>query len=202
MKNLKSSVVVLCAVLSAVLVAPEAHGFYSPVSVSIIPPVQFPPSDFSVTGARVSIIYGRHRDIYGLDIGLLGNITEQEFVGIAVAGGFNMTHGNTTALLQIAGLANVNTNRADIYGAQIAALLNRNDGASTMTGVQLALVNYVPHTVVRGFQIGLYNKSQTVYGFQIGLVNVADDLHGLQIGLANFHNKGLFVVSPILNFGF
>ncbi len=180
----------------------EAHGFASPVSIAIVPPLQFPPSTFSITGVRASVLWGRHRDLYGVDLGLVGNVTEQSFVGIGLAGGFNLTQGQTTAVFQIAGLANINTNRADIYGAQIAGLLNKNDGAASVNGVQFAAVNLVPHTVIRGVQVGIYNRAQTVYGLQIGVVNVADSLYGLQIGLANFHHKGTFVVSPILNFGF
>lgn len=184
------------------LTSTQAFGFASPVSIAIIPPLQFPPSDFSITGVRVSALYGRHRDVYGFDLGVVGNITEQEFVGFGLAGGFNLTKGNTTAFVQAAGLANVNTNKTDIYGVQLAGLMNMNDAASSVTGVQLALANVAPHTVVRGFQIGVYNRALKVYGFQIGLVNRVDNLYGLQIGLANFHHKGTFVVSPILNFGF
>lgn len=198
MKNLIRSTLLL--VLSAASL--QVHGFASPVSVAIVPPLQFPPSDFSVTGVRVSAIYGRHRDIYGFDLGLIGNVTDQEFVGFGIAGGFNVTTGNTTAILQVAGLVNYNTNKTDIYGVSFAGLLNQFEGASSVTGLQFAAVNNVPHTVVRGFQVGVYNRALAVYGFQIGLVNRVDNLYGLQIGLANFHHKGTFVVSPILNFGF
>ncbi len=180
----------------------QAFSFASPVSIAIIPPLQFPTSEFSVTGVRASVLYGRHRDVYGFDVGLLGNITEQEFVGIGLAGGFNLTKGNTTALVQAAGVANINTNKTDIIGLQAAALMNMNDAASSVTGLQLAAVNIAPHTVIRGFQVGVYNRALKVYGIQVGLVNRVDNLYGLQIGLANFHHKGTFVVSPILNFGF
>lgn len=179
-----------------------ALAFNSPVSVGIAPPVQFPTSKFSVTGVRLSTLWGRHRDLYGLDLGLIGNVTDQDFVGLGVSGLFNLTNGTTTALgLQAAGLANINTKTASIYGFQIAGLLNKNTGSSTVNGIQFAAVNLSDHTVIRGAQIGIYNKAQTVYGLQIGVVNVCDNLHGLQIGLANFHHKGLFVVSPILNVG-
>lgn len=181
----------------------ESQAALSPLSVSIFPPVQFPPSDFSITGARVSALWGRHRDVYGIDVGLLGNITDQSFTGIAVSGLFNATHGTTNVLgLQAAGLANFNTNKTSVYGIQFAALLNKNDAESKVAGLQLALANLSPNTNVYGFQIGIYNKARAVYGLQIGLVNDCTDLHGLQIGLVNFHHNGLFVVAPILNFGF
>lgn len=196
-KLIKLSLLVVLAGLQI-----EAHGFASPVSVAIVPPLQFPPDSFSITGVRIGVLWGRHRDLYGVDLGLVGNITEQEFVGVGLAGGFNLTKGNTTAFFQVAGLGNFNTNKADVYFAQIAALVNMNSAAASVTGIQLAAANIAPHTVIRGLQVGVYNRAQTVYGLQIGLVNVADSLYGLQIGLANFHHKGTFVVSPILNFGF
>lgn len=180
-----------------------AQAAFTPLSVSIVPPVQFPPSDFNITGLRVSAIYGQHRDIYGVDLGVIGNITEQDFVGIAASGVFNYTKGQTTILgAQLAGLVNYNVQKTNVYGVQLAVGGNFNSAESTIWGLQLAAVNHSPHTTICGFQIGVYNKAQSVYGFQIGLVNVAEDLHGLQIGLMNFHSKGLFTVAPIINFGF
>ncbi len=179
------------------------HAAFSPLSLSILPPVQFPADDFSITGARLSVIWGKHRDIYGLDLGLVGNITEQDFVGIGVSGIFNWTKGTTTALgLQAAGITNVNTNKTAIYGLQIAGVLNYMTAASSVTGLELALVNIVPNTNIYGLQVGLYNQAQEVYGFQIGIVNEAKSLHGLQIGVLNFNHTGIFSVSPFLNIGF
>lgn len=176
----------------------------SPLSVGIVPPVQFPPSDFSVTGLRLSLIYGDHRDLYGIDFGVIGNITRQTFTGLAVSGAFNITHGTTTILgLQLAGLANINTEKTGVYGLQVAGLMNQNTASSSVTGLQLALLaNLADHTNIYGLQVGLYNRAQSVYGLQIGLVNVANSLHGVQIGLVNFHTTGLFSVSPIINVGF
>ncbi len=184
------------------LLTTESQAFNSPVALGLAPPIQFPLREFSVTGVRLSGLWGRHRDVYGLDFGILGNVTDQSFTGIAVSGLFNVTKGTTHAIgLQAAGLTNINTKSAYIYGLQIAALLNNNIGSSVVNGFQIALVNKSDHTVIRGAQIGLYNKAQSVYGLQIGIVNDCENLHGLQIGLANFHHKGLFIVSPILNVG-
>lgn len=176
----------------------------SPISVAVVPPIQFPPNSFSVTGVRASALWGKHRDVYGLDVGLVGNITEQSFTGIGVSGLFNNTRGVTHILgLQLAGLTNINTNKVRVFGVQATLGVNYNSAASTVSGLQLALLaNQSPFTDIYGFQIGLYNRAKEVYGVQIGLVNVADNLHGLQIGLINFHHKGTFAISPILNVGF
>jgi hypothetical protein len=189
--------------LGTTLTISPALAFFSPASVSVVPPVQFPPSDFSITGVRASALWGQHRDVYGLDLGLLGNVTEQDFVGLAVSGIFNYTQGTTSAIgLQLAGAVNINTNKTTVVGAQIAGLYNDNRADSSVAGLQLALANFAPHTEVWGFQAGLYNKARAVRGVQIGIVNVADSLTGVQIGLVNFLKNGLFAVSPIINIGF
>lgn len=197
----KIILVLLLSVSSIITV--NAHAAMSPLSVAIVPPVQFPSSDFTVTGLRASLLYGQHQQIYGFDFGLIGNITTQRFNGIAVSGLFNYTRGETTAIgAQLAGLTNMNSGKTNVYGLQAALGMNMNTAESSVVGIQLAAVNLSEHTDIYGLQLGLYNKAQRVYGFQIGLVNVVDNLHGLQIGLINFHRQGVFTVSPILNFGF
>lgn len=181
----------------------QAHAAVSPVSFGILPPIQFPPDDFGITGVRVSGLWGHHRDLWGIDIGGLGNITDQTFTGLAVAGGVNVTKGQTTIIgLQGAGLGNFNTNQVRVYGLQVAAIMNSNKSSSSVTGLQAAGVNWAPHTSIYGFQVGIVNRALNVYGFQIGVVNIANSLRGIQIGLANFHHTGTFVVSPVLNIGF
>lgn len=175
----------------------------SPIGFSVIPPAQIPTSDFSVVGARASVLWGRHREVYGIDLGLIGNMTENSFGGAAVSGVFNWNQGTATVLgLQAAGLANVNVNKARIVGLQAAAVLNSNRAESTLVGAGLALVNQMSHTTVIGVQAGLYNSARAVYGFQLGLFNVTESLHGVQVGLLNFNKTGLFSVAPIVNIGF
>lgn len=181
----------------------KSLGAMSPLSLNIVPPVQFPPSDYDITGLRTSVIYGKHRDVYGLDLGVIGNVTTGKFVGISVSGLFNYKKGTSFVTgLELAGLANVNTQKTTIVGLQAAGLFNYNSAASSVSGVQLSLANLSSHTNIYGVQLGIYNRASDVYGLQVGIVNEAKNLHGLQIGLLNFHHTGLFVVSPILNFGF
>src|SRR6185437_3499357 len=175
-----------------------AQAGVTPLAVSIVPPVQFPPSDFTIAGARVSVLWGEHRDVYGFDIGGLGNITDLGFVGVGASGLFNITHGSTTILgLQAAGLFNANTEKTTVVGVQVAAF-NSNTAESSLIGVGVGpIANYSPFMNIYGLQVGLYNKALNVYGFQIGLVNSADSLHGIQIGLINFNRTGMFSVAPI-----
>ncbi len=188
--------------LTSTLFCATAFSAVTPISVSIVPPVQFPAQDFSVTGARLAIV-GKQEEMYGLDLGLIGNMTTQSFAGIAVSGLFNYNKGTTTAIgAQLAGLTNINTNKTSVYGIQAALAANINSAESKIYGVQFAAVNMSSHTTVNGAQIGIYNRAQTVRGFQIGIVNVTENLTGIQIGLLNFHRKGLFSVAPIINIGF
>jgi hypothetical protein len=199
MKKTFGSLLLLAAL--SLPVCPARAGV-TPLGVAIVPPVQFPPGDFTIVGARVSALWGAQRNVYGVDLGGLGNITEGDFGGIAVAGLANWNKGTSTIIgLQAAGLANVNVNKTRVLGVQLAAV-NANYAESSVTGFQLGLGNYSPHTRVIGAQLGIYNSSREVYGFQIGLINSTDSLHGIQVGLLNFNRSGLFSVAPILNVGF
>src|SRR6185312_9785453 len=86
-----------------------AQAGITPIGIAIMPPVELPPQDFTVVGARVSVIYGENYNMYGVDLGAIGNVTDQNFVGIGVSGVFNFNKGQSTILgLQAAGIANVN----------------------------------------------------------------------------------------------
>ena len=179
-----------------------AEAAITPLALTIVPPVQFPAEDFSITGLRLGLL-GHHRDLFGVDLGLIGNITDQEFRGLALSGIFNYTKGDSTIFgIQLAGIANVNTSKINVYGLQFALGANYNPATSSVVGVQIALANLSAFTDIYGLQLGVYNKSASVHGLQIGLVNVTNNLHGVQIGIVNFNAKGPFLVSPILNVGF
>jgi hypothetical protein len=117
----------------------------SPIGIGLFPPLQVPNSEFGITGLRVSGV-GINRASIGLDVGLLGNITNQTF--------------------------NYNKLNADIIGFQIAGLANVNGTGSSLYGIQLGLFNKV--TYAYGLQIGLINVAQNLHGIQIGLINFND----------------------------
>ena len=183
------------------LISVQSHSAASPLALTIFPPIQFPPEDFNVTGLRFGLV-GKHRDVYGFDIGL-ANVTTGDFVGVGLAAGMNLNYGDVSAIgLQLGGATNINYGKVSVYGAQVALFANYNTAESSIIRLQLALANMSDHSTIYGLQAGVYNKAREVYGFQIGLVNFAERLHGIQIGLLNFHKQGTFVVSPILNAGF
>ncbi len=207
MSKFTRSLILLASFFFVGTATPElasASSSISPLAVGIVPPIQFPSDEFTVTGFRLSALFGRHRDLYGLDLGVLGNITDQTFTGLAVSGLANITHGQTTIIgLQAAGALNYNTQKTEVYGLEVAAGMNFLGAESRVVGIQAAIIgNHSPNANIYGAQIGLYNRAREVYGLQIGLVNFTKNLHGIQIGLINFNETGIFGVSPILNVGF
>jgi hypothetical protein len=96
---------------------------------------------------------GVTRNMYGLEVNLVGSMTDKEMGGV-----------------QVSGLASVVGE--DAYGAQIALGANF---ARRAHGLQLALV-YNQTDLLWGCQIGLVNMAFACdHGFQIGLVNVIMD---------------------------
>jgi hypothetical protein len=123
----------------------------SPLEVAIFPPLQYPATDFSVTGLRLSVV-GVNREASGLDLALLGNVTNVMFKGLAISGLFNYNRAGATIIgLQVAGIANINPGHSEVYGLQLAGFNN----AGTVHGLQLGLIN-IAHEL-HGIQIGLFN---------------------------------------------
>ena len=151
-RNLIAGIFVSMGLLFSV--SAGALGNSSPIGVGLFPPVQIPGSDFGINGIRVGVV-GMNRSMAGLDIGLLGNTTDQSFTGAAVSLLFNY-----------------NAIAADIIGFQVAGLANINGTGSSLYGVQLGLYNKV--TNVYGIQLGLINVAKSLHGIQIGLINFND----------------------------
>lgn len=171
-------------------------------AIAVFPPIQLPLSDSNVKGVRLSLIAGRHKSLDGADISVFGGITDSDFTGLAMAGGFNYTGKKARVYVgQFAGLGNYNAGQIQIYGLQLSGF-NINKGTGHTVGAQVGVSNYSPKSDVFGFQVGLYNQAKDVYGFQIGLINVAKNLHGIQLGLANINQEGSIRFLPIVNVGF
>ena len=123
----------------------------SPLEIGLFPPVQFPSSEFAVHGLRLTVV-GLNRESIGIDLALLGNMTKQNFTGLAIAGLFNYNQTTST-----------------IIGLQVAGIANINETASKLYGVEIGLYNQV--SIVYGLQIGLINVAHELHGVQIGLIN-------------------------------
>lgn len=173
---------------------PPSHGI-SPLAFGIFPAVEAPSQDWDVAFLRINILAGRHRNVYGLDMGVVGNEAMGEFVGVQVSGFYNRI-GKSDAALQFAGI--LNRCDGDFAGFQTAVAANITDG--TMTGFQFGLVNRTAR--LDGLQIGLFNVAETGSGVQIGVWNSAQSLEGLQIGVGNYNADSSMPFFPVINFAF
>ena len=139
----------MCGVALAALifVACPAMAEEKPIQLALFNPVQIFPETTSITGLRLSLIYGRNVSVTGLDLGLVNHTTTGPFMGVQFGG---------------VGLAD-----SDFTGWQDCWV---NVTKGKMEGFQWGLVNYANHA--SGFQLGLVNYAVTMRGLQIGLVNI------------------------------
>lgn len=133
----------------------EQRGFEvagsSSVAFGIVPALEWPATDYEITGFRFSLFAGEHVDVYGVDLGIFGNFVKREVGGLQIAGLFNVVGESDGAF-------------------QVAAACNYCPG--DFGGVQIGAVNVVEKG--RGVQIGVVNRANILYGVQIGVLNIID----------------------------
>lgn len=173
--------------------AEASHGYF-PFGLYLLPNVGFPGEHWDVGPVRINLISGRNRDVYGLDIGLIGNMVEEEFAGVQVAGFFNRI-GHSDGAVQLACI--FNRCERGLSGLQVA-LANSDDGE--LDGLQIGAFNRA--AVLDGMQLGIVNIIDSGDGVQIGLINSARELDGLQIGLVNIIRDSTMPFFPVVNFAF
>lgn len=166
-----------------------------PFGFAIMPKVETPDESWDVVVFRLNLFVGKHRCVYGLDLGVLGGMVEHEMGGLAVSGLFNDV-GMSDGALQIAGI--FNHAAWNFSGLQLAAGFCWTEGA--FTGLDVALANKVGR--LGGIQIGAFNFAEKGSGLQIGFVNFSEQLEGFQIGAININRDSSVPVCPILNFAF
>ena len=153
---------IILVVLMMMVSVSAAQDKEVPFLFSILSPLAFPMDVEYVNGFRFNLFYGNNKNVDGVDIGLIQQITEK---GIGTQfGGVNIT------------------NKMD--GSQIGLIGNR---AENIDGPQFSIIfNYAGKSV--GSQLSLINRSNKMDGMQLGLFNFTDKLDGTQIGLLNFAN--------------
>jgi hypothetical protein len=118
-----------------------------PVQLALFNPVQLFPESNSISGIRLSLIYGKNTSVTGIDLGLVNYTTKGTTTGIQWG---------------LVGLSD-----ADFVGWQDNGV---NIVKGNFQGLQLGWVNYANHA--GGLQLGLVNYARTLKGLQIGLVNI------------------------------
>ena len=179
--------------------APQPYAsFESPIGFGLFPPIQFPPTNASVAGLRLSILAAKNANVGFLDLQPLVGITDGDFTGIAIAGLWNKVGRNASAL-QIGGL--LNTVDGAFAGLQIAGIANVNSNDFSTDALQIACFNRAGG-ISGGVQLGVLNLAKHWSGLQLGVINVAENLNGLQIGLANIIRQSHVPFMLILNASF
>lgn len=173
-----------------------ARAATTPIEISLICfPLSIPWCE-NVSGFRLDLLSGINKDVSGLDIGTLVNITEEKAKGLQICGFYNHI-GEGEGIFQLAGLLN----RCDgnYTGLQLAGIYNEVDGM--LSGGALAAMNQAKF--VQGLQMGIFNNARTLSGMQLGIVNFADDAdRGVQVGIVNVMPNAKIPVSVIVNIGF
>jgi len=167
--------------------AEEAAAKITPIQISIWNPVQLAPEDRDVWGFRLNLLYGKNRDVFGLDLGLVNS--SRSFQGIQV--GFANTG---------LGMSLPPFSLSYVYftssGIQIGSL---NYFSGDFDGIQVAGIVNTAHRV-RGIQISCFgNKADDMNGLQIGVFNHAKTMTGVQIGLINTITDSPVSFLPIVN---
>lgn len=120
-----------------------------PCAVGLTPHVEYPTCQQWISPFRLNVLVGEHLDVYGLDIGLIGNFVTREFGGLQISGVFNDV-GEACASVQIAGVLN------NCHGV--------------MKGLQVGVVNLAEKGT--GCQVGAINYANNLHGLQIGVLNI------------------------------
>lgn len=138
-------------------------------------------------------------EVKGTQVGGIFNINQGHTAGVQIAGMINITE--ASAAIQAAGLGNIvggaatgvqaagvfNITGGDAKGVQAAGLFNHSGGE---VKTQFATLFNVAKGVKGGQASLLFNKGKTVEGFQIGLFNFSDTISGLPIGLLSIVRQG------------
>ena len=187
----------------------------TPVMVSFFSPIEIPfdeNSAWDVRGLRLSLPYGKCRDMIGLDLGLVThsssmfglqvagvNIVEDDVRMTMSAGLLANYVGGSYVGFQFAGLANIVED--DAYSLSVAGV---NYTGGSYTGLQIGLVNVVPTQAKHAWQIGFWNHGGAFdHCGQIGIFNYVRDMtQGVQFGLVNIIENNQYPCIPFINCNF
>lgn len=144
---MKNIIVILTAFFIIFFIPKETFSQEKPIQLALFNPVQIFPENESITGLRISILYGKNRNVSGFDWGFVNSTTGKQ---VGVQYGFvNLVDGGFLGLE--AGFVNVTD--------------------SQFEGLQWGFVNYHKGKV-SGLQLGFVNYARSMKGIQIGLINI------------------------------
>lgn len=134
-------------VLLVIGVGTTAQSQSKPVQLALFNPVQIFPENTSISGIRLSLIYGKNTSVSGIDWGLVTHTTAGKSLGWRAAF--------------------VGINEANFVGLE-SGFVNINE--QNVEGVQWGFYNQAGY--MNGLQLGFINHAGSMKGLQIGLINI------------------------------
>ena len=187
------AIAVLCATTCAICETQQPHVF--PIGIGITDQAEFPVAEADIMGGRLCLVYGRHANVAGLDIGVIGCVVDGSLFGLQTSVLLNNV-GSANGAGQIAGIAN--NCYEDFYGFQVAGIANNTQGC--VHGGQIASFNMAKE--LKGTQIAVFNKAEKAVGIQIGVINWATEMKGIQLGVLNIIENSQCPYLPLINANF
>lgn len=136
--------ILLIGCLVAISASP-ANAQGKPIQLALVNPVQIVPETESISGLRLSLIYGRNANVSGFDWGLVTSTT-----------------GNFTGVQW--GLVGMVDGDFEGWQHNLVSITN-----GSFKGLQMGAYNSANY--VNGLQLGLFNSVGSMKGVQIGLLN-------------------------------
>ena len=187
------AIAVLCATTCAICETQQPQVF--PIGIGITDQAEFPVAEADIMGGRLCLVYGRHANVAGLDIGVIGCVVDGSLFGLQTSVLLNNV-GSANGAGQIAGIAN--NCYEDFYGFQVAGIANNTQGC--VHGGQIASFNMAKE--LKGTQIAVFNKAEKAVGIQIGVINWATEMKGIQLGVLNIIENRQCPYLPLINANF
>ncbi len=187
------AIAVLCATTCAICETQQPQVF--PIGIGITDQAEFPVAEADIMGGRLCLVYGRHANVAGLDIGVIGCVVDGSLFGLQTSVLLNNV-GSANGAGQIAGIAN--NCYEDFYGFQVAGIANNTQGC--VHGGQIASFNMAKE--LKGTQIAVFNKAEKAVGIQIGVINWATEMKGIQLGVLNIIENSQCPYLPLINANF
>lgn len=159
--------------------------------LAIFNPVQLFSAPCDVYGVRLDLPYGKNNLLYGFDLGIVNQLTDE-------MRGAQVGLGNISGPMYGMQMGGANLAFGETVGWQAGGL---NAAKTSAGGLQTGVINIGAE--FDGLQIGGFNFAEDYAGLQIGIINVCHTLTGVQIGALNFILNGQYLLfCPVINLSF
>lgn len=195
MKSSRFGVLVASLCVTATLFGGVQQRRAFPLALCLTDLAEFPTSETDIMGCRLCLIYGRHANVSGVDLGVIGCAVDGCLFGLQLSSVLNDV-GSANGTGQLAGIAN--NCSEDFCGFQIAGIANNTQGG--IYGAQIGSFNMAKE--MNGTQIGVFNKAENAVGIQLAVINWATEMKGIQLGVINVIEKSPVPYMPVLNMCF